>query len=609
MRRPSEPRPAPPRRADVTAITTPGSQVALVAGVATVCLLVAVTFQIFDTDLWMHLTRARAALSLHGLPHQQLWTWPMYGAPDPSSPAWGFAFLVWPFWAIGGVLGLFVWRWLVALAIFGVAWLTARRLGARGLAVVIVLLACAMIYRPRSQVRPETLAALLLALEIWILETRRQGGPDRAWWLVPIAWFWIGVHVSFWVCWLVCGCFVVDEWRRSNTAPRRGAPLVFVMLATIAACFLNPLAGRTLLVPLQFLSLRKEPLYQAIGELHSIDWSINWQNGLPLLMLGWALVQLWRWRRGRGDLAEALLFLLFTGWAFSAQRFLTFWAVVAAPYLARGVFEWQAARPRRESRAPALRTAGAIAACVAITALEVLRSGYPLGVAIHPNSVPAAACDFIAAHDVRGRSFNYFEHGGYLTWRFWPDRTRLPFLTTSPELATPQLRLEYQRALSGWADWRRMDGRHRFEWALVRRQTQAGDHLVDFLDADTSFALVFVDDVSALFARRSGPMAPVASQYGFHWLPAGQEKLNVVGARLSTDSTARAEMRAELERAIATSPRHSEMALTLASLDIAEHRWDDAQRELEDAHRIDPGLPGYAERRAMIAAGRGSMGP
>ena len=430
------------RRPEGTASRVPRGWIVATAALAAVCMLVAVTFQIFDTDLWLHLTRARAALSLHALPERQLWTWPMYGARDPSSPAWGFVFLIWPFWALGGVPGLFIWRWLVALAAFGVAGLTARRLGARGLAAIVVLLACAMIYRPRSQVRPETLAALLLMLEIWILETRRQGGPDRAWWLVPIGWLWIGAHVSFWVSWVVCACFVLEDWRAGRSAPRRRAPLALVLLAMIIACFWNPLAGRTLFVPLQFLALRREPLYQAIGELHPIDWSINWQNGLPLLMLGWALLQIWRWRRGRGDLVEALLFLLFTGWALSAQRFLTFWAVVAAPYLARGVAEWLAARPRGRSPAtPARRVAGAAAACVAITGLEVLRSGYPLGVAIHPNSVPAAACDWIAKTGVRGRSFNYFEHGGYLTWRFWPDRARLSFLTTSPR----RLRLNHRR--------------------------------------------------------------------------------------------------------------------------------------------------------------------
>ena len=46
-------------------------------------------------------------------------------------------------------------------------------------------------------------------------------------------------------------------------------------------------------------------------------------------------------------------------------------------------------------------------------------------------------------------------------------------------------------------------------------------------------------------------------------------------------------------------------ALTLASVDIAEGRWREADRTLEDARRIDPGLPGYKERRAAIDAALG----
>jgi hypothetical protein len=307
---------------------------------------------------------------------------------------------------------------------------------------------------------------------------------------------------------------------------------------------------------------------------------------------------------------EALLFAFFTAWASSAQRFLTFWAVAAAPYLARSVSEWLAARRGgRPAPSPALRTAGAVLACFALTAAEIVRAGFPLGVAIHPTSVPVAACDFIAAHGVRGRSFNYFEHGGYLLWRFWPEKDRLPFMTTSPELATPEIRLEYQRAFVLGGDWRRMDERHRFDWVLLRRQTQPGDQLVDFVDADSAFALVFLDDVAALFVRRTGRMAALARREGFHWLPAGQAKLDTVAARIGGDPAARAEMRKELRRAIAASPRNAGTAMTLAALDIAERRWDEAEWALEESRRADPQVAWYRERKAAIAAGRASMRP
>ena len=37
----------------------------------------------------------------------------------------------------------------------------------------------ALVYRQRSQIRPETIAAVWFALTLWGLETRRGGGPDQ----------------------------------------------------------------------------------------------------------------------------------------------------------------------------------------------------------------------------------------------------------------------------------------------------------------------------------------------------------------------------------------------------------------------------------------------
>ncbi len=156
----------------------PGGHPALVTAtiVTALCVLVSVTFTLYDTDFWHHLLVGRVIWESRSIPTQQLWSWPTWGAPEANS-AWLFRALVWPFWSLGGIGGLFAWRWLTTLVAFGVMWGTARRMGARGFAPLVALLLCAFIYRLRSQVRPETLVAVLVALEIWILETRRRGGP------------------------------------------------------------------------------------------------------------------------------------------------------------------------------------------------------------------------------------------------------------------------------------------------------------------------------------------------------------------------------------------------------------------------------------------------
>src|SRR5207247_859724 len=88
--------------------------------------------------------------------------------------------------------------------------------------------------RVRTDVRPETLASLLLALELWILETRRRSadaaagprgalGPDRAWWIVPIAWVWANAHISYYLGLVVLGIYIADAYvvrgRRATGAP------------------------------------------------------------------------------------------------------------------------------------------------------------------------------------------------------------------------------------------------------------------------------------------------------------------------------------------------------------------------------------------------------
>ncbi len=593
------------------ATPTPAWALWLVGAIAATALVLAVSFQIFDTDLWMHLARAKAMVALGSIPQQQIWTWPTYGQPETNA-SWGFALEIWPFWTLGGETGLFVWRWLSILTAAGVSWLTARRLGARGLVALVAIVMCLLVYRQRAQVRPESLTMVLLALELLILEMRRQKGRDLAWLVVPIAWLWPNVHPTYYLGWIVLGAFTAEEWIR-NRGPQRPAKearprisLAWIFLASIAISFVNPFGASALWVPVQhMLQHRGEPLYQAIGELMSIEWSVNWRNGLPLLMVGWPLLQLWRWRRGRPDRVEALLWLVFTAGALGAQRVLTYWAMLAAPYVARGLSEWiETRRLPRWTRSPALRAATAGLAIVALTVVECARPGFRFGFGIQPNSYPGAACDFIDSVGVRGRAFNYFEHGGYLLWRFWPDSTRLPFMTTAPELATAEMRMDYSRSMVLPGEWPRMAARWRFDWVLLRCQRDPADQYLDFLDADTTFALVFADDVAALYVRRAGPLAPIAERYGYEWFARGYQKLNQMTAA-SQEQILRYRIRRELNRAIQSSPQHAGAASLLASVEMMDANWNAAKRALEDARRIEPQTPQYHQRMGDIAAEEG----
>jgi hypothetical protein len=532
------------------------------------CVAFAAGFVPDETDFWQHLAVGRALWTLHAIPQTQVWTWPTFGAPDVL-PSWLFRLLLWPFWEHGGVWGLFLWRWLTTFAAFALLWAAGRRMGARGFAALVAVALALLVYRSRAQIRPETLVAVLLAAELWILESRRSGGPDRTPWLVLVAWLWANVHISYYLGFVVAGCYLADDLRRG--APRRR--LLIVIAAMAAVSFLNPFGARALWQPFDFaLRGRAEPVYRDVLELQPVDWRGSLVTGLPLLVAGWPLLLLARARRRGWDVAEILLLVTFVAAGLAVRRFTGFLAIVAAAFLMRDLDEWARARAwPRWTGAPAARAALAALLCVAISLPEWMRADRPLGVALRMDRFPVRAADFMEEHGIAGRGFNPFYTGGWLLHRFWPDRDRLPFMDIH-QAGTPEIRLQYMRAFYRPIGWAELDRRFAFDYLLLDRVQFGADRLMDFVDADTSFALVFLDDAAALYVRRTGRLAAVAARFAYRALPAAPAGRRERLFASLADSTRRRQVRAELRREIAGSPWNIAATRQLAALDSLAER-------------------------------------
>lgn len=540
-----------------------GAPLITLLAVVAASLVVSSGFLPNETDFWQHLLVGRAIWETRGIPHTQLWTWPTFGAPDVL-PSWGFRALIWPFWDLGGVWGLYLWRWLTTLAAFALLIATGRRMGARGAASLVVVALCALAYRSRAQVRPETLVSVLLALQLWILETRRHGGRDHSPWLVVVALAWANVHISYYLGFVVVGCYALEEWRRGGRPPSR---LLAMAAGMVAASFANPFGWRALWQPFDFaLHGRNEIIFRDILELLPVQLNTRWRDGLPLLVVAWPALLVWRARRRGIDLAELLLCLFFTVAGLAVRRFTGFYAIVATAFLMRDLDAWTATRRwPRWSAGAGTRVAIACVACIALCLPEWSRPDLPLRVGLRMEHFPVRACDFVAEHDIRGRAFNPFYLGGYMLYRFWPDRDRLPFMDIH-QAGTPDLRLRYMRAFFRPVGWAELDQRFRFDWALLDRAQHGSDRLLDFLDADTSFALVFLDDAAAVYVRRDGPLRDQARRFAYRTLPAAPTGRAERYRASLADSTLRRRVIDELEREAAGSPWNRMASSALAAL-------------------------------------------
>ena len=580
--------------------------------VAAACALAAVTFALFDTDLWQHLLVGKVMWETHSIPSTQLWTWPTHGAPDVL-PSWLFRALLWPFWQLGGVHGLFAWRWLTTLAAFGLMLAAARRMGASGVAPLLMLVWSALFWRQRSQVRPETFAGILLAAEMLLLETRRQrairtrssAGPRtaalEAIGLVAIALLWANAHISYYLGFILAGAYLLDDVLQRRHGRQPGV-LALAMAAAALASLANPFGWRTLVQPLDYFTVwRHEPVYQSIGELAPIYWDVHVRDGLIawlVLVVGAALV---RWRQRGFDAAQGVLLAVCLPQALATQRFLGYAALTLAPFAARDVGSLlsRVAWPRVLQR-PSRRALLASLACVGLVVPTLIAPVPGFGYGWIHTPYPERACDWMEQHEVRGKAFNAFSFGGYLLWRFYPDPGRLPFMDIH-QAGTKQIRYLYAWALQDSTAWHELQQRFHTDYVLLPRTLPGDSDLADFLDADADWALVFADDAAVLWLRRDGACSAQAYAQGYRFMPGGAHAAAALGERAASDSTLRPAMRAEFMRAIAASPWNARAHALAGHLDMLEGRFASARAHYAEAVRQLPFESGLHERLGLAA--------
>ncbi len=567
------------------------------AAVAALCALAASTSAIHDSDLWQHLVVGKTIWQTHVIPSTQLWTWPTHGAPDVL-PSWLFRVALWPFWEAGGLHGLYAWRWLTTLAAFGLAYAAARRMGATGVAPLVMLVWCALFWRQRSQMRPETFAGILLMAQILLLESRRAlrsrptaGGSlfrDHAWGVVPIALLWANAHISYYLGFVISGGYLLDDLLRRKQG-RRPLALALAIVAAAVASLANPFGWRALAQPLEYFTVwRHEPVYQSIGELAPIYWDVHVRDGLAVWLGLVVLGAVARWRARGFDAAQAVLLLVCLPQALTTQRFLGYAALALAPFAARDTADWLSRwRWPAALQAPARRAALVALTCVALVMPTLAQPMIGFGYGWVHTLYPERASDWIEQHDVRGKSFNVFGFGGYLLYRFYPDPGRLPFMDIH-QAGTKEIRHLYAWALQDSTAWRELDRRFRFDWVLLPRVLAGSPDLADFLDADSTWALVFADDAAALWLRRDGSCATLAREQRYRFMPGGTQAVGPLGLRAFRDSTVRGPVGEEFARAIRSSPWNARAHMFAGNLAMIEGRYPEASEHYAQAVRQQP---------------------
>ncbi|GAB5413764.1 MAG: hypothetical protein Cons2KO_13670 [Congregibacter sp.] len=372
--------------------------------------------EMLGSDLWWHIAAGREIVQAGSLWLVDDWSFTALGQPWRNHE-W-LADLIFYGWVNAfGLASLVYWKWLTIIAAFVLLQLALTRVTrSPAAALAATVLACA-IAAPFMDMRPQLYTLVGVAVLLCIALERRP----RLLELLALFLVWANLHGGF-VFGLMLLAVLSFPWRAlhlgtlRNWAPRLGV--------CCAICLVNPDGLQVFLLPLTYALDSSSP-YRGLGEWISpfVDGGIRSPLYPYTLVIAAGLAAFWVLpgvRRKVRFSPEALGFALLTA-AMSAtsRRFIILWAfafaLLVAPFIAavlRGALA--AIAPRW------------LAVCLLLVAavFGVYRQHpYPLraNVAFHyltaEYAYPHALADFLQLNKLQGKTFAYYNWGGFLHWR------------------------------------------------------------------------------------------------------------------------------------------------------------------------------------------------
>jgi hypothetical protein len=474
-----------------------------------------------DPDLWWHLANGRLMMSSGSIPHADAYSFSAAGHPWVMHE-WLADLAMYGLFQLGGL------PWLVAVfagivtAAAICLYLLLRRTGLPAAAAAPLTLVGALAGSTAWGARPQLLNVLFCGLLLLGLIEYRAGRL-HAWMLPPFIWLWANLHSAFLVGVIISGLFVAgeafDTWRSGEgRMPRRrltalaGAIAVGGVLAVV-----NPFGVQTVLFSLGTLT---SPLIQnniqewASPDFHSMAGLLV--EGIVFLLLAGLATGRVRASTSEWLLAFALLYL-----ALASQRHVPLFVLAAAPLMGRcgqallslagsmlppvdrrpaaqAALRWRPARPTGPSvTLGVINLALLIVVGTGMIAYRAVPSLRPASeTAAISAALPAQATDALARLGRPLKVFNYYDYGGYLVWRLFPNGTRV-YIDGRVEVYGPEVFSRYLRVsylASGWQD------------VLAQSHPDAivlpsGHPLVGILQQDPEWTLLSQDGVATLFTR------------------------------------------------------------------------------------------------------------
>lgn len=355
--------------------------------------------------------------------------------------------------------------------------------------------------------RPHIFSLLFMVVWCHVLDEYQYRDINRFFLLPPLMLLWVNLHGGFIAGFVLMGCYFVGNLVEYylNTPPDRVVPglkcraIFKITFVCLLACLINPIGYRILLFP--FNLVKNTYLMDHVTEFLSP----NFHEPLVFKYLLLATLALLGCSRQKLNIIELILLLFFTNMALYSIRYVTLFAIVAAPIILRRSDELL-------GRASGVFVESFRVRSARIAAMDEVAKGWlwiPAGVALvvifcaggtirysfDEKLKPVAAVEFLKKERISGNMFDNDEFGDYIIYAAWPVY-RVFFDGRSDMYGSERMK-EYYRISNFEPGWEQVVEKYRIDWIIF----DANSALSRYLRARGGWRLIYADKLAHIFVR------------------------------------------------------------------------------------------------------------
>jgi hypothetical protein len=461
-----------------------------------------------DGDLGRHLVLGNYILDNFHVPTRDLFSFTKFG--DPLTPHEWLAEVLFALAArLAGLDGVVV---LSALVISLSIWVVYRN-SLEQSAMILTSLLGGMLAAAASSLhwlaRPHIFTILFSAIWAWQLERLRIGKMNN-WVVFPILMlFWVNLHGAFLSGFAAWICYFIGAFLPRQQGQEQKKALLWAGASSLAVTLLNPDGIGIWKTGIGFLG-------NSYLVSHTVEYlPPDFQNAstwpfLVLILLSITILAL-----SNKPLKMAHIFLI-GGWtavALYSARNIPLYAVMVVPVICgslAGIVESCSDHPVIASfisLEAKLKTAelplkgGLFSTLAVLLVFFLLYGGLNLdfqqqGNEFNPQVFPVQAANWMEAQPLEGDGFNYFPWGGYLLYRFWPEK--LVFVDGQTDFYGEALTREYEAVITLSENWQEIMDKYHVRWVIMPSDSQ----LVQALDFSADWEMVYVDSTAVIYQLR-----------------------------------------------------------------------------------------------------------